>query len=190
VNSSTIDIQHLPLTVQAAYVALFRLRAALAAPPNVVYQIEPGGNELAESAAAEFVSALPTPVALNGSLEGTTFRLTANTASEDNSPRIQSILRSRETAETRGQPEWAAPARYGDDRGSRPVGLQAQGQTLLARAAAVELSIGEYWLGCPYSMGISFDDSDGPLAERARELGAIACFTLGPPPRLIAQWII
>ena len=67
-----------------------------------------------------------------------------------------------------------------------PVALEAQGKVLVAQAAAVERSLLDYPLSIGHSMGVSFNDGDGPLADRARELRVLACFTLGPPGRVIS----
>jgi hypothetical protein len=174
VDKGMTDIQHLSLEVQAAYVALFRLRAALACPSTVTeYRAHDDGPMLSEREAVAFVSALPLPAALNGTIEGSLLRLEARTAEKEASP----------------LPGWSVPERYGPDSAFRAVALQAKEAVLVAHAAAVERSFQEYWLSCPYSLGFSYNDSDGPLAKQARRLGAIACFTLGPPPRIISSWI-
>jgi hypothetical protein len=169
-----IDIQPLSLEVQAAYVALFRIRAALACPSTVTeYRTHDDGPMLAEREAVAFVSALPTPAALSGTIEGSILRLEARAAEKEASP----------------LPDWSVPEKYGPDSAFRAVALEAKEGVLVAHAAAVERSFQEYRLSCPYSLGFSYDDSDGPLAEQARRFRAIACFTLGPPPRIISSWL-
>jgi hypothetical protein len=82
--------------------------------------------------------------------------------------------------------DWHAVA----EREFRVVALRAKEKLILAQARAVERPLRDYSLNCGHSMGMSYDDSDGPLAEEARSLGAIACFTLGPPSRIISGWIL
>jgi hypothetical protein len=174
VDKGLTDIQHLSLEVQAAHVALFRLRAALACPSTAKeYRAYDNGPMLSESEVVAFVSALPKPAALSGTIEGSLLRLEVRAAEKEASP----------------LPDWSVPERYGPDSAFRAVALQAKEEVLVAHAAAVERSFQDYWLSCPYSLGFSYDDSDGPLAEQAKRFRAIACFTLGPPPRIISSWI-
>jgi hypothetical protein len=191
VDKGTIDIQHLSLELQAAHVALFRLRAALACPSTVTeYRAYDDGPTLSEREAVSFVSALPVPAALTGTIEGSLLMLEARAAEKEASPQIQSQLRLRGAGGPKGIPDWSVPERYGPDSAFRAVALEAKEEVLVAHAAAVERSFQEYWLSCPYSLGISYDDSDGPLAEQARRFRAIACFILGPPPRIISSRIL
>jgi hypothetical protein len=190
VGSNITNVQHLSIQEQAGYVALFRLRAALGCSTTVVYQNGAEGSRFSETDAVKIVVSQATPVALNGVLDGNILKFQARPAAEEESPHVQGQLRYRETGGPEGShPQWVVPERYGANRGSRLVALEAKGEVLLAHAAAVQSSIGDYWLSCGHSMGISFNDSDGPLADRARELGVIACFTLGPAPRIISFWL-
>jgi hypothetical protein len=126
-----IDIQPLSLEVQAAYVALFRIRAALACPSTVTeYRTHDDGPMLAEREAVAFVSALPTPAALSGTIEGSILRLEARAAAKEASP----------------LPDWSVPEKYGPDSAFRAVALEAKEGVLVAHAAAVERSFQEYRL--------------------------------------------
>jgi hypothetical protein len=178
VDKDTTDIQHLPLEVQAAHVALFRLRAALACTQTVTQYRAYDGPTLSEGEAVAFVSALPLPVALSGIKEGSVLRLEARKSEEDASTGPEGI------------PGWSEADRYGPDRDFRVVALRATERLILAQARSVQRSLQGYSLDCGHSMGMSYDDSDGPLADEARRLGAIACFTLGPSPRIISSWTL
>jgi len=190
VPSRIADIQHLGLLEQAGHVALFRLRAALGSSATTIYQIASDGHALSESDVVKVITSQTIPAALNGIREGDVLKLEARSADQEQLPHIQGQLRFREAGGPEGSyPQWPEVERYGADWGVRPVALEAKDEVLIAQAAAVQRSIEDYWLSCGYSMGISFNDSDGPLAERARELGVIACFTLGPEGRVISIWI-
>lgn len=190
-GSRMSDVRHLSRQEQAAYVALLRLRAALGCSAAVVYQHGQNGRTFPESDAVKLLVNQVIPAALNGVYEGTILKLEVRPAAEEELPHIQDQLRFRETGGPEGSyPKWTVPERYGVDGGSKAVALEAKGEVLIAHAAAVQTSIEDYWLSCGYGMGISFNDSDGPLADRARELGVIACFTLGAAGRIISARII
>jgi hypothetical protein len=187
VGTDITDVRHLSTQEQAAFVALLRLRAALRCPPTVVYQIGAEGRTLSENNVVKLVVSQEIPAALNGVRKGTVLELQVRPAAEEQLPHIQGQLRFREAGGPEGTyPGWTVPERYGADGGSKAVALEAKGKVLVAHAAAVQRSIEDYWLSCGHRMGISFDDTDGPLGDRARELGVIACFSLHPPGRIIS----
>jgi hypothetical protein len=95
-------------------------------------------------------------------------------------------LQMRAPTEDEVEAEWGVFKRFRAEGTAMPVALEAQGKVLVAQAAAVERSLQDYPLSIGYSMGVSFNDSEGTLAGRARELGVLACFTLGPAGRVIS----
>jgi hypothetical protein len=157
-NPEPNDIRSMSVPLQAAHVALYRLKAARACSPDVMtYRFNADARLLGFSEAVAHLAAAPTPATLNGEVDGQTLVIHLRDARENMAPPIQARLQAR--AEGRERPAeftWTAPGRYGPN----------------------------------HSLGLSHDTSTGPLAERARAYGAIACFTFASGPSSVHAWVL